>query len=302
MISRRQFHKTAAALCVLGVALGSPLAAAAPPIAEVEALQMPAWLIRDGKREPLAASAVLQNGDSIATGEGARVLLRLAEGSTVKLGENARFELSGMAMTRAGGTPQFAANMHVAQGAFRFTSTPKYDFRGTRNIDVKFSTVTASIVGTDLWGKSLSDRDIVALVEGKVKVQRRDETPIVMNQAQTVYEPTQDGAPAPISPITLARLTQFAQETELQNGAGTADKAGNWKVYAVRTTDQQEATAIYERLREAGYPANLQQGFVQGKQMYQVRIPGLLTEADGVATAIKLRTQLGLQDVRVALN
>jgi hypothetical protein len=40
----------------------------------------------------------------------------------------------------------------------------------------------------------------------------------------------------------------------------------------------------------------------QGKQMYQVRIVGLLTEADGVAVAIKLRVQLGLQDVRVSLQ
>jgi hypothetical protein len=38
-----------------------------------------------------------------------------------------------------------------------------------------------------------------------------------------------------------------------------------------------------------------------GKQVYQVRIVGFLTEADGVAVAVKLRVQLGLQDVRVSL-
>ena len=38
-----------------------------------------------------------------------------------------------------------------------------------------------------------------------------------------------------------------------------------------------------------------------GKQVYQVRIVGFLSEADGVAVAVKLRVQLGLQDVRVSL-
>ena len=61
---------------------------------------MPAWLTRDGKRQPLALGAQLKNGDIITTGEGSRVLLRLGEGSVVKLGENARFDLNDMSQTR----------------------------------------------------------------------------------------------------------------------------------------------------------------------------------------------------------
>jgi len=38
-----------------------------------------------------------------------------------------------------------------------------------------------------------------------------------------------------------------------------------------------------------------------GKQVFQVRIAGLLSEADGVAIAVTLRVELGLQDVRVSL-
>jgi predicted RNA-binding protein with TRAM domain len=56
-----------------------------------------------------------------------------------------------------------------------------------------------------------------------------------------------------------------------------------------------------ERLRNAGYAATIQPAVSQGKQIYQVRIVGLVSEADGIAVAVKLRVQLGIQDVRVSL-
>jgi hypothetical protein len=72
---------------------------------------MPAWLIRGGKREPLAIGAQLRNGDQINTGTGSRALLRMRDGGTVKLGENARFSLDGMAQKADGGTSLFTASM-----------------------------------------------------------------------------------------------------------------------------------------------------------------------------------------------
>ncbi len=277
-------------------------AGAAPPDAEVEALQMPAWLTRDGKRQPLALGAQLKNGDIITTGEGSRVLLRLAEGSVVKLGENARFDLNGMSQTRDGKQQRFSASLGVQQGAFRFTTSPEAKSQSTRSIDVKFPTVTASIVGTDIWGKSTTDQEIVALIDGKINVARKGEALITMTEAKTVYVAPRDGPPPPVTAITLAQLNAFAQETELQPGAGVAGRGGNYKIYAARTPNQEEALAVYERLRDAGYAAAIQPAVSGGKQIYQVRIVGILSEADGVAVAVKLRVQLGLRDVQVSLN
>ena len=78
-------------------------AAATVADAEVEGLQMPAWLIRAGKREPLAIGTQLRTGDLINTGTGSRALLRMGDGSTVKLGENAKFSLDSMAQERGRG-------------------------------------------------------------------------------------------------------------------------------------------------------------------------------------------------------
>jgi hypothetical protein len=269
---------------------------------EVEALQMPAWLTRNGKRVPLEIGAPLRSGDTITTGEGSRVVLKLAEGSTVKLGENARFELAGIERGRDHNQDTFKGTLAVREGAFRFTTAPGDRMRAKREIDVQFKTVTASIVGTDLWGKSGIDREIVALVDGEVTVKRKGETPVTLNESKSVYIAPADAPSRPVSKITLAQLNGFAQETEMQAGGGGAGKAGNWKVYAARTPDQQEAVAVYEKLQDAGFAATIQQAFSGGKQIYAVRIAGVLSESDGVAIAAKLRIQLKLQNVSVSLT
>ena len=301
--SRKWLTATAATglLSVVLVLMPVSSAAAAPPDAEVEALQMPAWLTRDGKRQPLALAAQLKNGDIITTGQGSRVLLRLAEGSAVKMGENAHFELNDMSQTRDGNQQKFSAALGLRQGAFRFTTPPGDRSRGARSIDVRFPTLTASVTGTDIWGKSANDGEVVALIEGKISVTRKGDAPVAMAEAKTVYVAPADGPPRPVTAITLAQLNAYAQETELQPGAGAVGKVGNYKIYAARTPNQEEALAVYERLRDAGYAAAIQPAMSGGKQIYQVRIVGFLSEADGVAVAVKLRVQLGLQDVRVSL-
>jgi FecR protein/SPOR domain len=282
------------------LALAPAAQALATSAAEVEGLQMPAWLTRDGKRVPLAVGAQVRNGDTITTGEGARVLLRLPEGSAVKLGENARFELNDMLQRRNSNRQLFSATLGVTQGAFRFTTPSEDKSQSARKIDVKFPTITASITGTDIWGKSSANQDLVALIEGKMNVTRKGEQPVTITQARTVYIAPPD-APRTLQTITVAQLNGFAQETEMQAGAGVAGRGGNWKIYAASTPNKDEALAIYERVLDAGYSAAIQPTVSGGKQVFNVRIVGLMSEADGVAVAVKLRVQLGLQDVRVSL-
>lgn len=304
MSRNRKWLTASVATALLGTVLGLiPVSdsLAASPDAEVESLQMPAWLTRDGKRQPLALGAQLKNGDIITTGDGSRVVLRLAEGSAVKLGENAHFDLNDMSQTRDGDQQRFGAILGVQRGAFRFTTPPGDKSRGARSIDVRFPTVTARVSGTDIWGKSADGGEVVALIEGKINVTRKGDAPVTMTEGKTVYIAPADGPPRPVTAITLAQLNAYAQETELQPGAGAVGRVGNYKIYAARTPNQEEALAVYERLRDAGYAAAIQPGISGGKQVYQVRIVGFLSEADGIAVAVKLRVQLGLQDVRVSL-
>lgn len=69
-----------------------PAAAGARDNLVAEAVQMPAWVMHgNGAFRPLAPGDVLQNKDTVRTGPGARVLLRLAEGSTIKLARTPRW-------------------------------------------------------------------------------------------------------------------------------------------------------------------------------------------------------------------
>jgi hypothetical protein len=281
--------------------LGSALASGAIPDAEVEALIAPAWLVRDGKRVPLGLGKELRNGDQILTGEAARARLRLADGSTVKLGEKARFTLDGMAQKRDG-TRMFTAALGVVEGAFRFTTSLVYKFSGQRDVQVKFVTVTAGIRGTDLWGKSTGDKEVVALIEGKVTLTRPGDKSITLDRPSTVYHATRGATAPPVSTLPPDVLARYAAETEMAQGAGEARKGGTWRLYAARTKSQAEALAVYDKLQDAGFDSDIRPIAKDGETLYQVRIVGLLSEADGIALAVKLRVQLGLQDVSVSLN
>jgi hypothetical protein len=291
--------RSAARLTLLLAAAALP-ALAAPPDAEVEALQMPAWLTRDGQRTPLAPGARLRNGDRIDTGAGSRALLRLPDGSLVKLGEKARFSLDGVSGARRT-DGLFNATLNVLQGAFRFTTTALYKFRGRRDIEVRFPTVTAGIRGTDLWGKATAEREIVALIEGRITVTRRGTPPLDLDQPRSLYQALRNAGVLPVEQISDEALAVYAAETEIAPGQGAAGKGGKWRVYAARVRTQDEALAVYDRLREAGYPATIHPTQKEGTTVYQVRIGGLLSEADGVAVAIRLKSELGLTDVSVSL-
>jgi hypothetical protein len=103
-----------------------------------------------------------------APATGARAYLMLAEGSRVKLGEAARFGLHTRSMQ-----PQktFRGALDVIAGAFRFT-TGKLKKSVPRDVAIRVGTATIGIRGTDVWGKTDKDGDLVALLEGKHRITR----------------------------------------------------------------------------------------------------------------------------------
>lgn len=279
---------------------GVPIAQAARPVAEVEGLQMPAWLVRDDRRTALAPGTTLRNGDRIETGGGSRVLLRLGDGSMVKLGENARFRMDGTGLARDGAP--FTARLMVLAGAFRFTTTDVYGFSGKRQVEVGFPSVTARVTGTDLWGKAGVDREIVALIEGRISVARKGTPAVDLDQPGSLYQVLANAGVLPVETASQQTLAGFAAETEIAPGRGAAAKDGRWRVYAARTSVLEEAQAVHERLLDAGYAAAIQPVQRDGSTLYQVRIPGLVSEADGVALVIRLRAELGLEGVSVSAS
>jgi hypothetical protein len=286
--------KTVFAAAVLSGALAATCNACAagktqPVVADavVEGVQMPAWLDRDGKSQPLMPGQQLKNGDNLRTGANSRVLLKMGEGSMVKLGENGTLKLDNL-----GKRPDnfFTATLEVAAGAFRFTTDVLSKFR-QRDVSVKIATITAGIRGTDLWGKATSDKDVVCLIEGKISVTRGSDAPIAMNDPMSFYIAPKDAAPLPVAPVDAVQLAQWSLETEIGTGTAATRKGGKWKVTLAVADSEDGAFAVYDAARAAGYPAEIYPTGTADKRKYLVRIsqlPGKL-EAQQLANSLKGR-------------
>ena len=272
----------------LAVVAASALAA---PIAIVDAVQMPAWIERAGKQMPPAAGMELIATDTVRTGAGARVYVKLAEGSTVRVGENARLQLLDLVPERSG---LFKGVLDVLSGAFRFTTEAVAKPR-PRDFKLRVSTVTIGIRGTDLWGRSTPQDEIVCLIEGKIEIGAADEKPVQMDQPRQFYQ-RQKGKTQPLSVITSERLAELAKETDIAPGGGAARRGGKWKVTLAQADSKTTADAMLEKLQAAGYAAEAK---AQGKG-YLVRIAQLPSKAEAEALAAKLRGQHGVTEPRVS--
>jgi cell division septation protein DedD len=281
------------------LALAAPQAKAAAA-ALIEGMQMPAWVERTVlggvRRAPLAPGVELRSGDEVRTGPGARLTIKLAEGSVVKLGEKASMRIAELAPDRAG---VFAAALSVVEGAFRFTTDVLAKPR-RRDVSIRVATVTAGIRGTDLWGKSGAERQIVCLIEGKIEVGAEGEAPVTMDQPRQFYQ-RDKGQTQPVGFVDPVQLAQWARETEIAEGAGAARLGGKWRVTLARARTQAAALELYDRLRDAGYPAGINPTMAGEQRVYLVQVSGLQSRADAEALVEQLRGMSGVVDPKVSL-
>jgi len=276
---------------VLAALLIGAGASAAAQEAVVEAVQMPAWLERSGVTLPLAPGMTLTAQDAVRTGANARLLVRLAEGSSVKLGENGVLRLDAIVTRQDDGV--FAAALNVLKGAFRFTTGLLQKTR-RRDVSITIATATAGVRGTDLWGKAAPDKDIICLIEGDIEVTRGADAPVRMTEPKSFYVAPKGEPALPVAPVTDAQLAQWAAETEIEAGQGAARRGGTWKVNLVTGASENAVLSVYETVRAAGFAAALDAARRDGRRHYTVRIVGLPSEAEARALAARLAGQYGV--------
>lgn len=256
--------------------------ASAPGV--VEAVQAPAWLERAGQSRPLAAGTELADGDTIRTGDDARALLRLADGSTVKLGAGAVLRLYSRSLDPR---RQFRGALDVAAGAFRYT-TGKLRRLRARELTLRVGTATIGIRGTDIWGKSTRERDIVALLDGRIDVTRGGES-FALDTPLTWLDAPRDGTVS-LRELDRAQLATWARETEIERGDGAANRKGTWVVRVTVETREVEALALYDALRAAGWAARLLPlANAGGTWRYAVLLTGFADEREAAAAAARLK-------------
>ena len=268
----------------LGVLLALVAASAAhAELATVEAVQYPAWLERGGASVPLVPGTRIQPKDQLRTGGNARVRIKMGEGSAVKLGENARFVVE-----TAEDRNVFRASLAVLAGAFRFT-TDKLANRG-RDISIRAKSVAVGIRGTDLWGKSGDDRDLVCLLEGRISVGAEGHPQVTLDQPLDFYQKPRDAAPS-VAKVDPKQLEEWAKETELSADGAGASLQGRWRMVAAVKGQRDAALVLNRRLRAAGYPSEI----VQKDKYFAVQVARLAGEREARALMAAVRPIEGVE-------
>jgi hypothetical protein len=276
---------------VLGLASTQPLA---QPAAVIEGVQMPAWRERDGKRVPLVPGMELRAGDRIVSGKEARVVVRLSEGSLVKLGEDGTLRFARIEPSRE----IFRAALEVLQGAFRFTTDVAAKAR-KREVSVRVDTVTIGVRGTDFWGRSRAELQVVCLIEGAIEVGAQGEQPVPMDQPRQFYR-RDKGKTQPVGFVEPKQLRQWALETDIEVGKGALRRGGRFSVALLAAAEQSQANSVRNQLREAGYPAEVASSKEGDKTTYVVRIRHLPSREEAQALANQLKGRFGIREPKVS--
>ena len=268
--------------------------------AELNVVQMPAWVERAGQRAPARAGMVLEQADVLETGAQGRMQIGLAEGSLIKLGEQARITLAELqpAQTQDGA---FKGLLEVVKGAFRFT-TGAFGRSRQRDITLRVASLTVGVRGTDLWGRSNDTADTVCLIDGAISVKHAQTADLVMDQPLQFVVAPHNGAPQPLAWIQADKLKQWAAETEIEPGAGVTVATGGWVVQLSAHAEVEGAASAQQQLRQAGYAAEVSQVLVQGKTYHRLRVAGFDTQADAKAFASKIKGKFGVRSTWVALE
>lgn len=291
-MARSIVHATMFAL-LAALAFASPThAASSAAVLTVESVLSPAWVERaNGAREPLAVGMALANNDKVHTGDGGRAMLRLAEGSAIKLGEGATLAVDALAQKREAKGGIVAASLDVVRGAFRFTTGLLGKSKAQRDVRVKVNAVTAGIRGTDVWGKSEMERDIVCLLEGRIMV-THGAAQFQMQEPLSFYIAPRTGQAKPPSAVTPEQVKLWSAETEIEARTGASRRGGKLFV-TVLAGDERTANARRDKLRESGFPAEV----ARAGDRHEVRI-GALADAAEVDALVQRMQRLGYKQAR----
>jgi hypothetical protein len=282
---------TAIMLGASGIAAAQSGAQSRPaPLATVESVQLSASVERGRATVPLAPGMELKAGDRVNTGAKSRLIVKLADGSTLKLGEQGSIFFDRMGL-RDGKV--FEAVIFAAEGAFRLAVDKLGKSIADRELSVAVNTVNIGVRGADFWGKTTSESQIVCLIQGNIEVTPPGEKPFTMNQPLSFY--TLEGTTSrEVATVLPNRLTEWAMETEAEPGHGVTSRTGKWNVTVASAKKSSEAFDIYNELRKAGYAAELVPAKVGDSRVYSVRIPNFESDKDAKFAIQTLKGQAGL--------
>jgi cell division septation protein DedD len=150
-----------------------------------------------------------------------------------------------------------------------------------------------------LWGRSRAGNEIVCLIEGEIEVGAEGEPAVAMNHPLQFYRRV-EGKTQPVGNVDAVQLAQWSLETEMEVGKGALRAGGRFSVVLASFPDQAGALAMYDEMRNAGYPAEIQPVKDADKIAYRVRIRNLPSRTEAQALANQLRGKFGITEPRIS--
>jgi hypothetical protein len=298
LLQKSSLAAVAAATVPVAATAAAGTAAARPASAfTVEAVQMPAWRNEAGARVPLSPGDTVNPQQEVQTGEKAGLVLRVPEGSLVRLGEKTQLGIQRLEVQEVEGRTAVRSQLRVFEGFFRFTTSTVAKVLGDRQIDVGVRTATIGIRGTDFWAMTDDKHDAACLFEGNVALETRDQGALTLDKPTAFWARFFDQPVKPVGNATPDELAKFLASTELKPGQGVAVPGGRWRVVAAALPAVAGAQQLAARLRGEGYPAVVK----LRKGQHEVRLNGLASRADAEAVLAKVAGIAGVNG-RVALS
>jgi hypothetical protein len=293
--TRRQWLRAGSALlAACAIATWQPARAAADSTV-IEAVQLPAQVERLGQRRAAEPGAVLRAGDKAVTAAGSRMLLRLSDRSSIRLGEATEFLIQSLEREPEGGASHLRTGLKLITGVFRYATDYSSKALGHKTgLKLELATATVGIRGTDFWAMTDADHDAVCVFEGHVAVERGSKPTIDLQKPGAFWVTFTNQPEKPAGQATPDQLAKFIGQAEMQPGQGVLLQGGPWRLVAASGASGTDAGALRDRLQAAGYPARV---VPQGKG-FEVRINQFATEQDAQTILARL-APLGVAQGRV---
>ena len=199
----------AAIVAVIALPGGRETASAAPQIGEVLALFGQCFVETGGRRNPLKQSDPVHVGDVVEVEAGAKLKLRMNDGSVVAIASGTRLTIADY---RVGGGESRAAVLSLASGLLRAAVTP---LSGPARFEVDTATGVAAVRSTDWFIEAKPDTTQVGVLEGRVSLKS-------VATGKEIVIPARWGArveagldPVPARVWTAAEFDDFISRTNL---------------------------------------------------------------------------------------
>ncbi len=130
-------------------------------------------LTRATATQPLRSGAAILSDDIVETGNGGKVLIVFADGTTLSLGPNSEVLIDEFVYNPAGGANNAA--LKVTAGAMRLVAGAIERVGGTKAVTVSTAVATIGIRGTDFFVEVVNDHLSVALFSGHEVIVSNDD-------------------------------------------------------------------------------------------------------------------------------